>query len=163
MARRGPAVLAIGNALRGDDGAGIAVADRLAGRLPADIALITSRGDAAELMAIWEDRPAVALVDAVAGSTPGEVLCWRGAAEAARAGQWAGTSTHDFGLAQALALGELMGRLPRALVLIGVVGRDFTVGGDLSAPVRAVLEPAAERVIEEIQGLCGGLACTSNH
>ena len=50
------------------------------------------------------------------------------------------TSSHSFGVAEAIALGRQLGELPRRLVVYGIEGRRFGVGAKMSPEVRAAVE-----------------------
>lgn len=146
-AERGVVVIAVGNEMRGDDAAGLEVAARLDGRLPAGVALARTRGDATALMELWKGRALAVVVDAVSGGgAPGEILEIDALAEGLPA-DLKSASTHDFGLAQGLELGQLMDSLPESLQVIGIVGERFEIGASLSNAVAGVLDDAAARVI----------------
>jgi len=140
-------VIGVGNAFRRDDGAGLAVADRVAALAAPDAATVEVRrldGEGVRLLDLWEGHDDVVLVDAASGdAAPGTVLSADGACPLPSAFC---RSTHAFGVAEALALARALGRLPRRLTVLGVVGRDFGFGPDLSPPVRAAVERLAERL-----------------
>ena len=148
---RGAVVIAIGNEMRGDDAAGLEVAARLDGKLSDGVALERTRGDATALMELWKGRPLAVVVDAVCGGgVPGEIL----EIDALKNGLPAdlkSASTHDFGLAQGLELGQMMGELPGALRVIGIVGENFEIGAPISEAVAAALNDAAARVIAALE------------
>lgn len=151
MSRQPAVVIAVGNAWRGDDAAGIEVARLVEQRLPAGVELVHTRGDASTIMELWQDRELAVIVDAVCGGAPGEVLEIDALVSGLPAGL-ASASTHDFGLAQALELGRLMDNLPARLQFIGIAGQCFGVGDAFSEPVRGALGDAAERVIRALSG-----------
>jgi hydrogenase maturation protease len=161
--RRAPAVvIAVGNELRGDDGAGIEVAARLEGRLPRGVELVRTRGDATELLDLWKGRTLAVVVDAVSqGGDPGDVLAFDVLGEGLRVAS-SSASTHDFGLAQGLELGELMDSLPATLRFVGIVGARFGIGAPMGLEVRNALDAAAQRVLDAVASGAGGRTCTSN-
>ena len=55
-------------------------------------------------------------------------------------------STHHLSVAEAVALGRALGRLPERLEIYGIEGRDFTAGLGLAPEV----ERAVERVAAEL-------------
>lgn len=120
-------VAALGNAWRGDDGLGPRVLELLGhGCQLGD--------DLTELLSLFEARPQeVILVDAIrAELAPGTILAWH--PEEAQAGA-ARLSSHGLDLQQVLQLARALGCLPRTLTVVGVVGRDFSVGAPLSPEV----------------------------
>ena len=156
MADGAAAVIAVGNPLRADDGAGVEVVRRLAGRVPAAVRLIELGGEPAELLDAWNELGTAVLVDAVrTGGEPGTVHSFDASTEPlpARTGS---ASTHGLGLAEALELGRALGRLPARVVVVGIEADDRTMGGELSRPVQDAIEDAAETVLAELERFgCG--------
>jgi hydrogenase maturation protease len=72
--------------------------------------------------------------------------------DSASIGGRTGTSSHGLGVAQAVELGCVLGRLPRRLIVVGIEGADFGPGSNLTAAVAAAVEPAARLVAELIEG-----------
>ena len=159
MADGAAAVIAVGNPLRADDGAGVEVVRRLAGRVPAGVRLIELGGDPAGLLDAWEGLGTVVVVDAVrSGGEPGTIHRLDASTEPlpARTGS---ASTHGLGLAEALELGRALGRLPARVVVVGIeVADDRTAGGKLSRPVQDAIEDAAASVLAELNWGRGGHA-----
>lgn len=146
------AVIAVGNALRADDGVGPAVLERLRGKVPVGVRLAHVQGEPSALLDAWEGLDTAIVVDAVrAGAAPGaiHVLDVSSIPLAARTGS---ASTHGLGLAEALELGRALGRLPARVVVVGIeVGRTDTAGG-LSEPVAGAVGAAAAQVLEQLAG-----------
>jgi hydrogenase maturation protease len=140
------AVIGIGNAMRGDDAAGLLVLKRLAQSPPEGVVLATSDGEATRLLAAMEGCDAVVLVDAVVtGAAPGTVHCWFWGA-AAPVLESLRCSTHTLSVVDALALAEALGRRLPALVIIAVEAQFFELGAPLSPAVAAALDPAVARL-----------------
>ncbi len=57
------------------------------------------------------------------------------------------SSTHAFGVGDAVELARALGRLPARVVVYGVEGADFTAG----APLSAAVESAVEHVVDELE------------
>ncbi|HEY5143975.1 MAG TPA: hydrogenase maturation protease [Solirubrobacteraceae bacterium] len=149
----GPAaVIAVGNRLRADDGAGVEVVRRLAGRVPAGVRLIELGGEPAGLLDAWDGLGTVVVVDAVrTGGEPGTVHRLDASTEPLPA-RMGSASTHGLGLAEALELGRALGRLPARVVVVGIeVADDRTVGGGLSRAVQDAIEGAAASVLAELE------------
>lgn len=108
--------------------------------------------DPAELLDLWAGTGLAVVVDAVRagpGARPGSLILLRTApAEPPLpAGLTAGPGgTHALGLAEAVELGRALSRLPRRLVVLGVVAAGFAAGAPLSPPVAAAVDAAADRV-----------------
>lgn len=147
------AVIGVGNPFRGDDGAGRAVARLVAERAPEAVEVVESAGGAADLIECWEGFDAAIVVDTLASSLkPGHLLRLDASREPLPA-RLAGSSTHDLGVAEAIELGRVLGRLPRTLIVLAVEGREFGRGAMMSEPVREALEGVAEAVLAEVRRL----------
>jgi len=140
-------VIGVGNALRRDDAAGLALVDRLAGLAPPRLALGRLDGEGVRLLELWDGFDDVVLVDAALGAGP-----------AGRVVELDGTlplpaglcrSTHAFGVAEALALARVLDRVPRRVTVLAIVGASFGYGAGLSPPVRAAVERLAVRLAGE--------------
>ena len=138
-------VLGVGNAWRSDDGAGVAVAERLrphAGRFD----VLVQSGEGTSLMAAWEGAPSVIVIDAArSGSAPGTVHRLDAAVDRIPS-DFLHYSTHAFGVAEAIEMARALGTLPERLILYGIEGMRFEAGTGLTPPIA----DAVERVVEEI-------------
>lgn len=143
--------IGIGSEHGGDDAAGFAVVRALAGRLPPGAAAEELHRDPTALLERWRGAAAVVLVDAVRGCGPPGSLHRFDAARGPLPAL-AGAGTHSLGFATTIELGRRLGELPERLVAIGIEGADFTIGNDLSPPVAAAIEPAAQAVLAELRG-----------
>lgn len=155
----GPAVIVIGvgNPDRGDDGAGPAVARRVRAALTErglpqarDIRVLECGGEASTLMDAWDGAPTVILIDAVrSGAPPGHVHRIDAHRQTISESGFR-SSTHAFGVAEAVALARALGRLPARLVLYGIEGQMFDAGTRLSAEVAAAVPTATTQVVSEV-------------
>ena len=149
-AGRRAVVIGAGNAWRSDDGAGLAVARLLAGTLPEGVEALEREGEPTSLIDAWEGAEAVWLVDAVSsGAEPGTVHRHDASSQPLPARLF-DTSTHHFGLAEAVELGRALGRLPATVVVFGIEGASFETGEQLSPQVQAAVERVAEAVRSEV-------------
>jgi hydrogenase maturation protease len=142
-------VVGIGNPDRGDDGIGPAVASRLRARVPPGVYILERSGDVLGLIEEWEEFAVVILVDATAPiGRPGRVhrldliRCPLSIGVAC-------SSTHGFGIAEAVELARSLGRLPRGLVAYLVEGERFVIGAPLSPAVAKAVDEVAERILAE--------------
>ncbi len=142
-------ILALGNPLRGDDGAGSAVIKALAdsGAVPPGVRLQDGGTPGLDTALLLQGYRQAVIIDAAdMGLEPGS---WRWvAAEPANVAP--GATLHTAGLAEALALGEALGILPSNLMVIGIQPQqaDWTPG--LSEPVRQAVPAVCRAVLEEI-------------
>jgi hydrogenase maturation protease len=92
-------------------------------------------------------------VDAVeSGAAPGTLHRFDAGAGPIPAGVFR-SSTHAFGVGDAVELARVLGRLPGRVVVYGVEGGEFAAGEGLTAPVEAAVEPAAQAVLDNLERL----------
>jgi hydrogenase maturation protease len=138
-------IIGCGNPNRGDDGAGVMVAERLRERgVNAEICT----GEALELIEAWNGADDVVVVDAVVTGAPaGKVWLWDGGAVTTQ-----GTisiSTHGFGVAEAMRLARIIDRLPKRLRIFGIEARQFDFGSEMSPEVMCGVKELAEQITAE--------------
>jgi hydrogenase maturation protease len=148
--------IGVGNPFRSDDGAGRLVVQRLSRKIPRGVKVLEETGDGAELLEAWKGADCVFLVDAVqSGAPPGTIH--RLDAQMEKLPTWfSRSSTHSFGVAEAIELSRTMGELPEQLIVYGIEGLDFSAGTELSPDVAKALSAAATLILQEILHL---LAC----
>jgi hydrogenase maturation protease len=142
-------VIGIGNPYRRDDGIGPAVAAQIeAQRLPG-VRVAISGGDPAGLLEAWAGADLAVIVDAIhrVPAFPGTIHRLT-ASQLETSG--VATSSHGFGLPDALRLGRALERLPRRVVILAVEGADTVPGSGLSEAVAAAVPHAAAAVIAEL-------------
>ncbi len=134
--------MGIGSEMRGDDAAGLLVArSLLAGKFPPFVKVVEMNGDGAAFMARWKNVPHLILVDAItAGLPPGSVIRMDARREIVPANLFA-TSSHSFGIAQAIAISLALDELPASVTLYGIQAGSFRMG--------AAMTPEVERAIRE--------------
>jgi hydrogenase maturation protease len=151
MSRR--VVVGVGNAFRGDDGAGLAVAERLRGRLPEDVDVTECEQEPSRLIDAWRDAGAAVVVDAVAsGAEPGTLHRFDPSRDSVPATVFR-ASTHAFGVGEAIELSRALGTLPPRVVVYGIEGADFDAGTGLTAPVAEAVERTAAAVLDDLRRL----------
>lgn len=145
-----PATLVIGagNELRRDDGAGLAAVQRLRS---AGLEVLEAGCDLALLVRLWEGRDRVIIVDAVRTGAAVGTLHRFDARVGPLPAVFARGSTHSFGVAEAVELARVLGRLPASLVLYGIEGGDFSPGEGLSPEVEQAVDTAAARIAHEVR------------
>ena len=144
-------VVGVGNAYRSDDGVGLVVAERVRALTPDGVDVTVCEQEASRVMDAFEHAEVAVIVDAVAsGGTPGDLHRFDAAAGPVPARAF-GSSTHAFGVGEAIELARALGKLPRAVVVIGVEGEEFAAGEKLSASVEAAVPRAAEAVLRELR------------
>jgi len=148
-------IIGIGTAYRSDDAAGLIVAERLRTRLPEGVFVITHEGEGVSLMEQMADSDAALVIDAMSsGAEPGAIRRFDANAQPLPA-QMFRHSTHAIGIAQAIELGRVLGKLPRRLIVYGIEGQDFEAGTQLSPEVESSIDEVMRRVLEEAQQIRG--------
>ena len=150
--RRG-IVLALGNDILGDDGAGIAAGRQLKARVPDGVDVVEAGFGGFHLLDHLEGYPRALVLDAVATGThpPGTVLSFPFEA----LGTEAGPSPHAVGLPTVVSLGRQSGvPLPRRIRIVAIEVEDMeTVCEGLTPAVRKAVPRAADAVL----GLLGAV------
>jgi hydrogenase maturation protease len=154
-------IVGTGNALRRDDGAGLAAAGRLTGVLSSDIRVMAKDGNLTSLLDDWQGADTVVLIDATSSASPPGTIRRHDAHERALPSAFGRPSTHSFGVADVIELARVLGRLPARVVVFGIEGRDFTPGSGLSPEVDAAIDEIVRRVREEVgrSGRLGEMPC----
>ncbi|HEY7514653.1 MAG TPA: hydrogenase maturation protease [Vicinamibacteria bacterium] len=146
-------VIGVGNPYRGDDGAGLEVARLLRQSPPPGTLVLERPGSGDDLMEAWRGARHVVIVDAASGAEPGSVRRFE-AHEGPLPAAGLRTSTHSFGLGEAVETARTLGELPPVVVVYAIFGRSFEVGSrGLSPEVRRAAEAVAETLQSEIPGL----------
>lgn len=139
----GALVIGCGNRGRGDDAAGLAVA---AGLRAAGIDAIEHGGDGAALLDLWQTASDVILVDAVRGAgEAGTIQVWR-LDNVPLDRQYFATSTHHFGVAEAILLARALHRLPKTLQIYGITAGTVSPGAGMTPEVAAAVQEVIQRV-----------------
>ncbi|MFY9717121.1 MAG: hydrogenase maturation protease [Thermoplasmata archaeon] len=146
-----PVVIGLGNEHRGDDAVGLWVARRLGPRLAGAGRVLELSSEGTRLLDLWDGLDLVIVVDAVAAHGPPGTIYRIVVEDGPLPSTTGGTSTHGVSLAEAVALGRALGRLPRRLVLYGVAGSRFEVGGAMTPDVNAAIDRVAAAIEGEIR------------
>jgi hydrogenase maturation protease len=146
-------VIGIGNADRGDDGAGIATARHLRARNLPGILVVERSGESADLIDLWQTANAqtLYLIDATSSDlAPGTMQRFDARNTPLPAQFAADYSTHSFGLVAAIELSRALGSLPPEVIVYGIEGACFDLGVPLSAQVEAAALKTAEHILSEL-------------
>ncbi len=150
-------VIGVGNALRGDDAAGVEVVERLRDRVPPGVVVAACDEEPSRLIEAWAGADAVVLVDTVASGARVGTLHRFDAGETPIPARVLRSSTHAIGLAETIELARALGKLPPRVVVYGIEGASFAAG----APLTPAVEESVGRLVETILGDLEEVACTS--
>jgi len=146
-------VIGVGNALRGDDGVGLAVAAALEDRVPPRVSVVPCEQEPSRLLDVWAGLRGAIVVDASAsGDEPGRVQKFDASESPVPAGVFR-SSTHAFGVGDAIEVARALGRLPRHILVYGVEGACFEAGEPLTPQVDAAVERVAAAVLSDLERL----------
>lgn len=151
--RGGAVVIGVGNALRGDDAAGLLAARAIAAERLPGVAVVESDGDPARLMDAWADAEIAVVLDALApGAEPAGGVRRFDAGAAPLPVRLGGGSTHALGVGEAVELARALGRLPSRLIVYGISARSADAGAPASAAAASGAREAAAHVAAELAG-----------
>ena len=141
-------IVGVGNPDRSDDAAGLLVARRLR-ELGVDAQEHTS--DPLALMDAWDEAGEAILIDTVVtGAAPGTITKWDASKTPLPPDQFC-CSTHAFGIAEAVEIARSLGQLPAQLLIYGIEGSRFELGGSPSAEVVAAVEQVAQQIAVSVE------------
>lgn len=144
-------VIGIGNPDRADDGVGPLVARRVEQRRLEGVRVMVRSGDLLTLLEDWVGAQALVLIDAASThARPGEIRRFDLAVHAVPTDLCL-TSTHAFGLAEVLALGRALRRLPPDTTLYAVTGSCFAAGAPMTAAVTTAAAEVEAQVLRELR------------
>lgn len=147
-------VIGIGNAFRQDDGVGLLLAGRLGALQLPGVDVVTHHGEGTGLMSLWRGRDCVVAIDAVSSGQPAGTLFVIDATNESIPSEWHLFSSHAFGLGEAVEMARSLGELPNKLWIVGIEGRNFSPGQELSPEVAGNLAQALEKVTGLITHPC---------
>lgn len=128
-------IIGVGNEYRSDDGLGVYVARELRRHLPATIRIIEHSGEGTALMAAWTGAQHVFIVDAVSSNEPLRTVHRVDAMREQIPKRMFASSSHQCGVAEAIAIAKELGELPQTLMLYGIEAESFEPGVGLSESV----------------------------
>lgn len=136
-------IICCGNLYRGDDSAGLLVAERLH-RLGIEVSMLT--GEATELVEAMDGADEVLIVDVVTTGAPaGTIHEWH---DGTPEFQHSSATTHALGVAEGIALARALGNLPERLHIYSIEAKTFEAGGEISVELRRAADELASRIAD---------------
>ena len=143
-------VIGIGNEYRADDAFGPFVARRLKELLPDSVNILEHHGEGVSLMDAWAGYSHVILIDAIqSGAEPGTTFRID-ATLGKLSAQFFHYSSHEFGVAEAIEMARVLGKLPVKMIVFGAEGSRFGLGEPMSDQVKAQVASIADSIVHEI-------------
>jgi hydrogenase maturation protease len=149
------AAVCLGSPFRGDDAVGALAAERLRA---SGVTVLECADEPTRLLDEWGDLDTIVVVDAVVTGAPAGTVHRVDAGDGPLPRGLGLASTHAVGVAEALELGRTLGRAPRRVVVVGVEGRAFGMGDELTPAVATALDEVVELALEELRE---GAGCTT--
>lgn len=147
-------VLGIGNTLMQDDGLGVWAirALRDAYDLPPEVRLIEGGVGGLRLLSVLHDAGFLLMIDAVRkGGVPGTLYRLTPGTLPRRRGPV--MSAHEVGISELLSVAELVGKLPRTVIL-GIEPQEVQkVGLEMTPSIQQAIPRVVEAVVAELRGL----------
>ncbi|GHO48718.1 hydrogenase maturation protease [Ktedonospora formicarum] len=132
-------IIGVGNEYYSDDALGLIIARSLRDWQIPHTQVIECDGEGTAIIDAWEGATIALIIDAMAsGATPGTVFRFDTYAETLPLDGLL-SSTHGFGVAEALALACALHRLPLRVLVYAIEGMCFAFGHSLSPPVAQAL------------------------
>ena len=151
-------VVCCGTPYRGDDGAGLVVAERL---LQLGIAVSTSTGEATDLLEAMSGTQELLVVDAaITGAPVGTIHEWHDLPTESRHNPFTG---HALGVTTGIALARLMGKLPQRFRIFSIEAKTSEVGSQISDEVRRAADELAHRIAGLVLQAGRKISPISNH
>jgi hydrogenase maturation protease len=146
-------LIGMGNPLRGDDAVGRIVARRLVRRSVPHLRIVEQDGDITRLMEAWSAAASVIVVDAISPGSQAGTIRRFDVTEQGLPGRVFQNSTHALGLHEAIELSRALQRLPKRLLIYGITGKSFALGGEVSVEVGQAAALLVERIIADVAAL----------
>ncbi len=144
-------LIGVGNTFRGDDAVGILVAQKMAKLDMPGIEVLERSGEGTALMEAFKGCETVFVIDAMqSGVAPGEILRFEAQNEKLPA-HFSATSTHAFGVAEAVEMARLMDEMPAKLIVYGIEGKQYETGSTLSPEVEQAIPVLINKLREELE------------
>jgi len=140
----------MGNEFRGDDAAGLIVAERLRDKYPKNSDIRYCQRDGSALILLWEGYKNVILIDTVcSGASPGTIHILDLKNSDCEEDKFR-TSGHSFSIYETVKLAGYINKSPDYIKLFGIEGTQFDMGEGLSKDVENSIEEVVELISREI-------------
>ncbi len=158
MEPSGIVVIGVGNEMRGDDALGLHAVRALLQHPVPGVTYMQQSGEGASLIEVWRGCRAAIIVDAFSSGSVAGMIHLLDVSITEISPRLFASSSHSFGVAQAIELSRRLHLLPRTSILCGIEGASFLGGKGLSDPVREHL-PA---LLDAVQHTLHGLVCEAD-
>lgn len=141
------AVIGIGNPLMGDDGAGVAVLDLLAKKVPKGVELLDLGTGGMNLLHKLEGLDLAIIVDAVDfGGKPGQIKIFE--PDDVDTSKELGVSLHDADILKIIQLAKEMGKCPEKIFIAAIQPASVSPAMELSSGIKKKLPMLADEILK---------------
>jgi len=140
-------LLGIGHPYRHDDAVGLHVAQSIQQQGHSHVQVKECTPDGTELMTLWSDANYVLVVDAVQSGYPAGTIHRFLAHRDDIPAHLFQTSTHHWGIAEAIEMSKVLDQMPDFLMIYGIEGGNFEPGEGISSEV----DQAKTLILKELQ------------
>ncbi len=144
-------IIGIGNEFRGDDAFGFEVIRRIRADLPGSVEVLMTEGDGTQLMQAWAGFETVYIVDCITSGAPAGTRFRLDAAERSMPTHFFRSSSHLFGVAEAIEMSRALHQLPGKLIVYGAEGTQLDLGKPMSPEMKEALELVASDLLTELR------------
>jgi hydrogenase maturation protease len=145
-------VLGVGNRYRGDDAAGLLVADRVKEAGVPGLVVRECPADPMSIIETWTVFERVIVVDATSsGAKAGKIMHFTSGKKLPRKIFSKQVSSHGVGLGEAIELARALERLPNKLAVYGIEGVAFEVGDKMKTRVCFAVQRTAEYILQDVE------------
>jgi len=152
-------LIGVGNEYRSDDGLGVCVAREIRRRLHDGVRVAEQSGEGTSLMASWSGAAHVLVVDAMVSGESAGTLHRLNAIEERIPKHLFNSSSHTFGVAEAIEMARELNELPQSLVLYGIEAESLEPGVGLSESVVRNIPDLLHIIEHEIETLTAHPIC----
>jgi hydrogenase maturation protease len=121
--------------------------------VPAGVEVVPCELEPSRLIEAWDGAASAFVVDAVESGAATGTLQRFDASESAVPARAFRSSTHAFGVGEAIELARALGRLPPRVVVYGVEGVEFATGEGLTPRVAAAVDDTVSAVLADLEEL----------
>lgn len=146
-------VIGIGSEYRSDDKIGLEIARSLKTKNLQNVEIAVESADGVGLMDRWNKAETVILIDAVSSGADAGTIHRIDANKQQIPATFFHSSTHAFGIAEAVEIARSLHQLPSKIIIYGIEGSNFGIGSKVSSAVDAAIEPAVKLIVDEIKSL----------
>jgi len=128
-------LIGVGNEFRTDDGLGILTAREIRRRCHPGVQVKEASGEGTALLEAWKGYDHVLIVDAICSGVARGTVHRVDLTTRSIPGRFLHSSSHSFGVAEAVEMARQLDQLPGVLILYGIEGCQFETGTGLTNEV----------------------------